>query len=553
VGRFELVRELGRGGFGVVWEARDTELGRSVAFKAVRASGPGDAHRERLLREAEAAARLSHPNIVTIHDLGRTEHGPYLVLELLRGVSLAERLARGPAPVAEAVRVGVEVARALAHAHAMGVIHRDLKPGNVFLCEDGRVKVLDFGLARVFGAAAAAGGTPGYMAPEQWRREPEDERTDLFALGVLLHRLLAGALPFGEGRPEAPARPLELPDAPALAGLVGRLLELEPAGRPRHAGEVASALVAIQREAERLAPAASSAPADVRAYEFYLRGRQFLQQTRRRSLAFARDLFGRAVELDPGFALAHAGLAEAAGLLHMYYATGGAPLEVGLEVAERASARALELRPDLAEAHCARGLAHFLARRFDESRVAFERAIALDPRFSEAHYYFARACFQQGQLEEAARRFEEAARVGENYQASFFAAQAHEALGGHEQALAAYRGALAVVERHMDLNPDDPRAATVRAVALCRVGRREEGLHWAAQALLLDPQDAGVRYNVACLYALEGDADRALDALEEAFQAGFGHRDWIARDPDLASLRDLPRFRALIGERSGSA
>jgi tetratricopeptide (TPR) repeat protein len=553
VGRFELVRELGRGGFGVVWEAKDTELGRSVAFKAVHAPGAGELHRERLLREAEASARLSHPNIVTIHDLGRDEHGPYLVLELLRGVSLAERLARGTAPVLEAIRIGVEVARALAHAHAMGVIHRDLKPGNVFLCDDGLVKVLDFGLARVFGAPAAAGGTPGHMAPEQWRGEPEDERTDLFALGVLLHRLLAGALPFGKERPDAPARPLELPEAPALAGLVGRLLELDQASRPRHASEVASALVAIQRELERHSPAASTAPADVRAYEFYLRGRQFLQQTRRRSLTFARDLFARAVELDPGFALAHAGLADAAGLLHMYYASSAAPPEMGLEVAERASARALELRPDLAEAHCARGLAHFLASRFDESRAEFERAIDLDPNLSEAHYYYARACFQQGLLEEAARRFDDAARVREDYQASFFAAQAREALGRHEEALAAYRGALGVVERHMDLNPDDPRAATVRAVALCRVGRREEGLHWAAQALLLDPQDAGVRYNVACLYALEGDADLALDALEEALRTGFGQRDWIARDPDLASLRDLPRFRALTEEKLGPA
>jgi tetratricopeptide (TPR) repeat protein len=140
------------------------------------------------------------------------------------------------------------------------------------------------------------------------------------------------------------------------------------------------------------------------------------------------------------------------------------------------------------------------------------------------------------------------ARAGEHYQAAFFAAQASEALGRREEALEAYGAALAVVERHMDLNPDDARAATMRAVALCRLGRREEGLRWGEQATLLDPQDAGVRYNVACLHALEGASERALDELAEVLRAGFGNRDWIQRDPDLASVRDLPRFKALMGQ-----
>ena len=149
IGRFELVRELGRG-VGVVWEARDRELGRAVAFKAVRAGKPDGIREERLLREAEAAARLSHPNIVTLYDAGRSDEGPYLVLELLRGEPLADRLS-GPHLAARgaADRVGGG-GRARARARA-GVVHRDLSPGNVFLCEDGQVKVLDFGLAHAFG------------------------------------------------------------------------------------------------------------------------------------------------------------------------------------------------------------------------------------------------------------------------------------------------------------------------------------------------------------------------------------------------------------------
>ncbi|HEY6003387.1 MAG TPA: serine/threonine-protein kinase, partial [Anaeromyxobacter sp.] len=177
VGRFELVRELGRGGFGVVFEARDVELGRRVAFKAIR---PGErarhpASEELLRREATAVAALQHPNIVTLFDAGRSEAGPYLILELLRGETLAQRLLRGRVSAREAMRVALAVSRALVHAHGAGVVHRDLKPSNVFLGADGGVKVLDFGLARVFGAGGPAGsGTPGYMAPEQRRGEAGD-------------------------------------------------------------------------------------------------------------------------------------------------------------------------------------------------------------------------------------------------------------------------------------------------------------------------------------------------------------------------------------------
>src|SRR5262249_36884261 len=149
--------------FGVVYEARDGELGRHVAIKALRADrlGPEDSE-ERALRislfrrEAETSARLHHPNVVTLHDFGVQEGAPYLVLELLRGGALDERLRRGPIPLPEAHRIVEEVCRALVHAHAAGVVHRDLKPANVFLTDAGEVKVLDLGLARVF-----EGGTLG--------------------------------------------------------------------------------------------------------------------------------------------------------------------------------------------------------------------------------------------------------------------------------------------------------------------------------------------------------------------------------------------------------
>ncbi len=264
VGRFELVREVGRGGFGVVFEARDRELGRSVAFKAVR-PGRSDALREeRLVQEAEAAARLSHPGIVTLFDVGHSERGPYLVFELLRGEPLSARVARGPLPVEEALRVATEVARALAYAHQHGVIHRDLKPANVFCCDDGLVKVLDFGLAHAFGRRRESGGTPAYMAPEQWRGAPEDERTDVFALGVLLYELLTGTLPFpgddgGRATTSSRAAPaLDVPDRPALGDLIARMLAKDPVARPRDGAEAVAALRSLAGGAP--APAGPAGP-----------------------------------------------------------------------------------------------------------------------------------------------------------------------------------------------------------------------------------------------------------------------------------------------------
>ncbi|MFL5273542.1 MAG: protein kinase domain-containing protein [Anaeromyxobacteraceae bacterium] len=253
VDRFELVREIGRGGFGVVWEAKDLADGRAVAFKAVRASRHAALREERLLAEAEVAGRLDHPNIVALHEVGRSAEGPYLVLELLRGESLAERLARAPLPLGEALRIAAAVCDAVAFAHARGVVHRDLKPANVFLCDDGRVKVLDFGLAHAFGVPRAEGGTPAYMAPEQRRGAPEDERSDVYALGALVWQLVTRELPFRAGagaRDGEPVPVMRVEAAPELGALLARMLDPDPVKRPRDGGEVVSALRRIQEELE---------------------------------------------------------------------------------------------------------------------------------------------------------------------------------------------------------------------------------------------------------------------------------------------------------------
>jgi len=248
VGRFELLRKIGRGGFGVVFKARDREQRRSVAVKTIRPGSPSAVARESLLREIEAG-RLRHPNIVTVLESGRCDRGPYVVFEYLEGETVAERLTRGPMPLTEVIGVAVAVARALACAHAHGVLHRDLKPGNVFLPSAGEPKLIDFGLARVFGSGGPRGsGTSRYMSPEQRNGDPEDARTDLFALGLLIHEMATGRPllpPDGRdtGAPSSSAGRVP----PALAPIVATLVEHDPDRRPRSADEVLGRLLAILR------------------------------------------------------------------------------------------------------------------------------------------------------------------------------------------------------------------------------------------------------------------------------------------------------------------
>ncbi len=245
LGRFRLEREIGRGGFGRVFCATDLELGREVALKVIRTRGRGATPPDEWMRrEAEAAAHLRHRNIVTLHDAGRCEGGAYLVYELLQGETLAERLHRGALPRPEAERILAELAAALAYAHAAGVVHRDVKPGNIFLESDGGLKLLDLGLAQLAGAIGLDAGSPDFMAPEQGQGLV-DARADVYAWGRLGGLLLDGVLPT-EPQPQ-PAR------APAtLRGLALVARAHDPALRPRDAGALVASLRSFELRRRRL-------------------------------------------------------------------------------------------------------------------------------------------------------------------------------------------------------------------------------------------------------------------------------------------------------------
>lgn len=272
-GRYRVERMLGRGGMAIVWRAWDLRLDRAVAVKILDQTGSGAAVMlEQLHREARAVARLAHPNIVAVHDLDTDGDTAYLVMELVDGRSLADVLAGGPLAVGQAVAFAGQICQALAAAHAAGVVHRDVKPGNLMVTHAGVVKVCDFGIARLQHAATAAThpavvmGTSAYMAPEQAAGEVADARTDLYALGCVLYAMLTGAPPFVgddpvdvlyQHRHHAVRPPSSYRDdvAPELDRLVQDLLAKDPSGRPASAAEAAARLSAVTG---RPAPAAAT-------------------------------------------------------------------------------------------------------------------------------------------------------------------------------------------------------------------------------------------------------------------------------------------------------
>jgi serine/threonine protein kinase/Flp pilus assembly protein TadD len=279
------------------------------------------------------------------------------------------------------------------------------------------------------------------------------------------------------------------------------------------------------------------------AYDYYLRGRQYFHQYRRKGFDFARQMFARATVIDPEYVRAFAGIADCCSFLYMYWESS----EDNLNEAEVASRKALELDPDLAEAHAARGLAISLRKNWQEAEKEFETAILLDPKLFEPYYFYARTCFQQGKLPKAAELYEQACRADpDDYQAPTLLSAIYKGLGQIAEAEATQRRALELAQKHAELHPDDARALYFGAIMLSQLGDPTRSLEWARRALEIDPDEIQTLYNVACVYALLGRAEEAMDCLEKAIKEGSWYKGWAQKDSDFDSIRSHPRFQALI-------
>jgi serine/threonine protein kinase/tetratricopeptide (TPR) repeat protein len=704
---YRVLEKLGEGGMGEVYRAEDTRLKRQVALKVLPESMARNPERlRRFQREAEVVASLSHPGIVTIFSVEEAESVHFLTMELVSGRRLDEVIPRAGMALDAFIEVALPLVEALVAAHEKGITHRDLKPANVMVADDGAVKVLDFGLAKLRQSDSVSEatqlpteeltreglvlGTIPYMSPEQLEGRAVDHRSDVFSVGIVLHEMITGERPFtGESsaslisailrdRPESVTR-LRTDVPRALERVILRCLEKDPGRRYQAARDLRTDLAGLPTAPEEVAasrgrsiavlPFADMSPqkdqdyfcegiaediinalskvgdlrvasrmsafrfasrtaepgevgerlgvdtvlsgsvrkagqrvrisaelvnardgyqlwserydrdledvfevqdeissnivralevtlspkekkairrqaaVNIQAYEYYLRGRSLFHRAVKAAHGQALQMFTRAVEIDPDFAAAHAGLADLSSYARMYY--GGS--EADLERADQASRKALELAPELAEAHASRGLALSLQDRYEEAEDAFETAIRLDPQLFEAHYFYGRARWQQGKLEEAARHFEQAMKVRpEDFQSPCLLGSIHNSLGQQDKHRDYMRRAYEIIEKHLELNPDDARALYLGSGCLTVLGETERGLEWAARAVAIDPGDTGVLYNVACTYSGAGRVDEAIDYLEKAVAAGFSQKEWILNDGDLDPLREHPRYKTLI-------
>jgi len=280
-------------------------------------------------------------------------------------------------------------------------------------------------------------------------------------------------------------------------------------------------------------------------YEYFLRGRQRLHRMQQPDMDQSQQMFERAIALDADYAPAWAGLATVHAVLFEWW---GARDE-DLQLADRASHKAMELAPDLADAHVARGFALSLRRRYDEAQTHFEAAAHINPHLFDAYYYYGRAAFAHGEVERSADLFRKASEVRqEDFQSAVLLAQSLRMLGRNNEARAANREGIVRAERILALNPLDGRALAMGSLALYDEGERERAMEWSRRSLELYPDDMSALVNAACLRVKAGSKEEALEILERVFSRGWGKRDWVDQDPDYDCLRDDPRFKLLLAK-----
>ncbi|MEE4173722.1 MAG: tetratricopeptide repeat protein [Xanthomonadales bacterium] len=288
---------------------------------------------------------------------------------------------------------------------------------------------------------------------------------------------------------------------------------------------------------------------NVEAYEYFLRGRRSFYQLNEEGWANSREAFSRAIELDPDYALAYAGLADCFSFLYMY-ADSSASNRLQAETNSRL---ALQLAPDQAPVHASRGLALSLGQRHEEAEQAFRKAQEINPKLFDAYYFHARHAFAQGKLEQAAELFEKAYEVRpEDYQAISLLAQVYRGLGQEDKRADARRRTLVAIENYLHANPRDPRALCFGSLNLYEEGQEDKARAYLQRAIDSHPDDAMNLYNVACVYSHIGETDKALDALEKSVGKGMAELEWMQNDSDLDNLRDHPRFKKLLAQAGGA-
>ncbi len=278
---------------------------------------------------------------------------------------------------------------------------------------------------------------------------------------------------------------------------------------------------------------------DISAYEYYLKGKHFLKFFRKKDIEYASQMFNKAFTIDPDFILAWTGYADCHSFLNMY----SDPQIIHKTEATRASVRAVELNPELAEAHASRGLAHLVCEEFELAENQFKEALELNPSLFEAYYYYGRTQFHMGNVNEAAELFKQAASMDQaDYQSRCLRVQILRGMGQVKEAVAEAREAIKIVNKHLEWHPDDARAYLLGVGSLIVLGDTNLAKDWLQKAITIAPDDSVNLYNAACNMVTLGELDKAMDYLESAFIHGAVSFDWIRNDEDLRALRTHPRY-----------
>jgi len=308
--------------------------------------------------------------------------------------------------------------------------------------------------------------------------------------------------------------------------------------------EIADSIASALRVTLKRARVAAPRQVDPKAYDFFLRGLSYFAKSNVQDTVYARQMFCRALDVDPEFGRAWAGLAYTYGFEYMYFNA----TDVNRKEALHTCGKALELAPELVESHVSAGIAHCMIKDYQSAEGDFEKAIEIDPESYDAWYFFGRTKIHEGDLERALRLLNRAAKVRpEDYQSVLLQSQLHHSLGNQKKELESARKGIERARAVLELNPDDNRALNLGAFALLRLDEREEAEKWMKASVKKAPMDSIVNYNAACFYALAGRIETSLDCLENCYlKVGNLNREWLEHDSDLDAVRTHPRYSEIL-------